>query len=83
MDTFWLQEFHDFETTLKQETDFETFLNKTKLLSNRFALLEDGQNLNSSFSVILGLVEQYTHELLAKPDDAVRSRGIFTAKKVS
>ena len=79
MESLLIQDLQSFEQNLKDEDNFETYLDKLRTISNRFSLPGDDNILNSCFAVILGLVEQYTHELLAKPGDNVQSRGLYTA----
>ena len=78
MEALLIQELQSFDQQLKQEDNFEIYLDKLRNISDRFSLPGDDNILNSCFAVILGLVEQYTHELLAKPGDNVQSKGLYT-----
>jgi hypothetical protein len=71
-----------FETDLSTETNIKLFLAKFRNITRRFVLLEEDNTLNGSFSTVLGLAEQYNHELLigASADDVRSSKLSATAR---
>ena len=73
-----LKEVEQFRSLLGKETDFDQFLKILFEIASRFSLKEEDKNLNGCFSVLLGLVEQYTHELLVKSTDHVQPAGVYS-----
>ena len=63
------RELNRFNVRFATETDFKNFLARVRDISSRFTVLEEDNTLSGCFSIILGLVEQYKHELLAGPYD--------------
>lgn len=64
----------DFNTNLANETDVNSFLSKLKEIASHFTFLEEDNTTSGCFSTLLGLVEQYKHELLAGKNDEVQSK---------
>lgn len=69
-------EIRKFNLNLAGEKDIRNFLIKLQTIASRFTFLEEEHTPSNSFAIILSLVEQYKHELLAGPNDQVRARKI-------
>lgn len=66
-------EIRKFNLNLAGEKDIKNFLTKLQTITSRFTFLEEEHTLSSSFTIILSLVEQYRHELLAGPNDQIQA----------
>lgn len=63
-DNFLKQEIDKFNSTFARETNIKTFLSNLRDIASRFTFIEEDTTLSGSFNTILGLVEQYKHELI-------------------
>ena len=66
MSSVLVKEIELFHSQLKTETDVSRFLSKLKEIAARFSILDEENNLSGCFTTILGLTEQYNHELIAR-----------------
>ena len=69
------QEIDRFNSTFARETDIKIFLAKLKDISSRFTFVEEDTTLSGCFNTILGLVEQYKHELVQGHNDPPTQSG--------
>ena len=67
--TLLKQEIDRFNSTFAGETDIKTFLSNLKDIASRFTFIEEDTTLSGCFNTILGLVEQYKHELVQGHND--------------
>ena len=63
------QEIDKFNTRFARETDIKIFLSNLKDIASRFTFVEEDTTLNGCFNTLLGLVEQYKHELISGYND--------------